>query len=210
MLRRIGIALALVCLLLASVPAYADQTPTERVKEGVQEIINILSNPEMTNPDNHEEAISALRETADKYISFRLATMYSVGKPWLKMSKDMQKQMVEAFTELLEHTYLRRLPSYGGEGVEYKKEIVAGKKAKVFTEITSKDKSYSVEFRLALLNGKWMLYDTVAEGVSLIANYRTQFSEVLATGSPEDLLKLLKERGEELKTQHQQDDKQQS
>lgn len=198
MLRKIYIVAALGCLLMAATPAMAEQSPTERVKEGVQEIIDILSDPQMTDPANHDQAVSNLRRTAEKYISFRLATMFSVGKPWRGMSKELQDEMVEAFTDLLEHTYLRRIPSYGGEGVEYKKEIVAGKKAKVFTEITANGKVFSIEFRLRQVGGTWMLYDTVAEGVSLVANYRTQFSEVLSDGTPEDLLKLIKERSLEL------------
>lgn len=180
---------------MVAVPALAQkQSPSERVKEGVDEIITILSDPEMTHPDHHDEAISVLRETAEKYISFRWAVMYSIGKPWLKMSKEMQDNLVDAFTELLERTYLQKIPSYGGENVEYKKEIISGKKAKVFTEIAAKDKVYSIEFRLKIVKGQWMIYDTIAEGVSLVGNYRSQFTKILSEGSPEDLLKMIKER----------------
>jgi len=198
MLKKIFFTAALACLLLTVTPAMAEQSPTERVQEGVAEIIKILSDPEMTLPANHEKGLSALRATAEKYISFRMAAMYSVGKPWLKMSDKVQADLVEAFTELLERTYLQRIPSYGGEHVKYVKEIKAGKKAKVFTQFVAKDKKITVEFRLANIDGTWMLYDTVAEGVSLIANYRTQFSEVLGDGTPEDLISKIRARTKEL------------
>lgn len=192
MLKRTTIALILACLLLAA-PAMAEQSPTERVKEGVDEIITILSNPDMANPEKHDEAISVLRKTAQKYISFRLACMYSVGKPWLDMSPKLQDELTEAFTDLLEHTYLQRIPSYGGENVEYEKEIVSGNKAKVFTKIVGKDKTFSVEFSLRQVDGVWMIFDTTAEGVSLVSNYRSQFSEILANSTPEELLAKIRE-----------------
>lgn len=205
MLRRTTIALTLACLLLAAIPALAEQSPTERVKEGVDEIITILSNPDMTDPDKHDQAIKTLRATAQKYISFRLATMYSVGKPWLEMSPKLQDDLIEAFTDLLEDTYLQRIPSYGGENVEYEKEIVSGNKAKVFTKIVGKDKTFSVEFSLRHMDGKWMIYDTTAEGVSLVSNYRSQFSEILANGTPEELLAKIRESAVKVSTAPESD-----
>ena len=185
--------LALVCLVCASV-AFAGQSPMERVKEGADKLIKILSDPTMTDPADHDQAIKELRATAEQYIDFRLVTMYAVGKPWLKMSEQMQNDLTEAFIQLLERTYLKRIPAYEGQGVKYVKEDVQGKKAKVFTEIIDKDKKIVVEFRLRIVQEQWMIYDVVAEGVSLVANYRSQFSQILGDGTPEELLQLIRER----------------
>ena len=187
------VTLTLVCLVCASV-AFAGQTPMERVKEGADKLIKILSDPTMTDPADHDQAIKELRATAEQYIDFRLVTMYAVGKPWLKMSEQMQDDLTEAFIQLLERTYLKRIPAYEGQGVKYVKENVQGKRAKVFTEIIDKDKKIVVEFRLRIVQEQWMIYDVVAEGVSLVANYRSQFSQILGDGTPEDLLQLIRER----------------
>lgn len=208
MLKRIIATTFFICLLLAAVPALAaQQSPSDRVREAVDEIIVILSNPEMTDPAKRGQAISVLRKTAQKYISFRLATMYSVGKPWLEMSAETQDELVSAFTDLLECTYLQRIPSYGGENVEYENEIIAGNRAKVFTKIVGKEKTISVEFRLRNMDGKWMIYDTVAEGVSLVNNYRSQFSELLSSGTPDELVDKLRARACELVEQQNAEQK---
>ncbi len=194
-MKKICLPLILLCLCLICAPAaFADQAPMERVKEGADKLIKILSDPAMTDPARHDEAIKELRATAEEYIDFRLVTMYAVGKPWLKMSEQMQNDLVEAFVQLLERTYLKRIPAYEGQGVKYVKEMVQGKKAKVFTEIIDKDKKIVVEFRLKIVHELWMIYDVVAEGVSLVSNYRSQFSQVLIDGTPEELLKLIQER----------------
>ncbi|QGY39949.1 ABC transporter substrate-binding protein [Pseudodesulfovibrio cashew] len=199
MLKKILFPLVLLCALLAAATvSAAKQTPMERVKEGADKLIKVLSDPALQDEAKHDEAISTLRKTAEEYIDFRLVTMYSVGKPWLKMSEQMQSDLTEAFVQLLERTYLKRIPAYGGQEVKYDKELVAGKKAKVFTEIIDKDKKIVVEFRLRDTGEQWMIYDVVAEGVSLVANYRSQFSEILDTGSPEDLLNLIRERIQKL------------
>jgi len=43
-------------------------------------------------------------------------------------------------------------------------------------------------------NGDWKIIDVVIEGISLVANFRDQFREVISSGGPEGLLKKLKEK----------------
>lgn len=199
LLRRLVIPFVLACFVVgfASV-ALAGQTPIERVKEGTEKLINILSDPDIHDPEKHDAAIHRLQKAAEEYIDFTLTTKYAVGRPWLDMSPEMQTKMTDAFVRLLERTYFRRIPAYSGQKVSYTKELVDGKKAKVFTEIVDGDKKIVVEFRLRLVKNQWMIYDAVAEGVSLVMNYRSQFSEVLKDGTPEDLLKLINERIEKI------------
>ena len=192
-----SLLLACVCLCGASL-ALAGQTPMDRVKEGADKLIKLLSDPSVTDPAKHDAAIAELRATAEEYIDFRLVTMYSVGKPWLKMSPDLQNDLVEAFIQLLERTYLKKIPAYEGQNVNYDKQEVQGNKARVFAEIDNKDKKIIVEFRLRLVHDTWMIYDMVAEGVSLVANYRTQFSQILSDGDGQKLLELIRNRVKQL------------
>jgi phospholipid transport system substrate-binding protein len=197
--KRLIPSLFLLCLLAGSASAaLANQPPMERIKAAASELIEILSDPAMQESDKHDATISRLRATAEKYIDFRQVTMLSVGRSWLKMSQQVQSDLTEAFIQLLERTYLRRIPVYEGQGVEYTKQLISGKKAKVFTAIVDKDKKIVVEFRLKIIQEEWMIYDVVAEGVSLVGNYRSQFAQVLNNGSPEELLKMIRERVEGL------------
>jgi phospholipid transport system substrate-binding protein len=45
---------------------------------------------------------------------------------------------------------------------------------------------------------RWLVYDVVIEGVSLVANYRTQFNKIIQTSSFNDLIEKLKAKQEEL------------
>ena len=191
------VILAVLCLACAA-PAFATQTPMERVKEGADKLLNILSDPAMTDPTHHDATVTKLRSMAEEYIDFKLTTMYAVGRTWLKMSPQMQSDLTEAFIQLLERTYLKRIPSYSGEGIKYDKEIIQGKKAKVFGEIVKKDKKILVEFRLKIVQDQWMIYDVVVEGVSMVGNWRSQFAEILSDGTPEKLLQSIRERVKQL------------
>lgn len=196
-LKKISFFAFLLCLVLA-VPALAEQSPMDRVKEGADKLIEKLQNPEMQDPAKHDQAIAELRKTADEFIDFKMVTMYSVGRPWLKMTPQMQDDLTQAFVDLLERTYLKRIPAYEGQKIDYKQEQIQGNKARVVTEVIDKDKKIVVEFRLKNVNNRWMIYDVVAEGVSLVSNYRSQFSQVLNDGTPEELLQKIRDRVKQL------------
>jgi phospholipid transport system substrate-binding protein len=63
----------------------------------------------------------------------------------------------------------------------------------VETLVTTKnDEDFSVDYRLKKRDGRLLVYDVSAEGVSLVKNYRTQFNEILVGGSFEELLEKLR------------------
>ena len=60
-----------------------------------------------------------------------------------------------------------------------------------------------VDYRMRQTAGTWKIIDVIIEGVSLVSNFRSQFQDVVASGGPERLLSLLRDKnakGESLKT----------
>jgi phospholipid transport system substrate-binding protein len=45
-----------------------------------------------------------------------------------------------------------------------------------------------------LKDGAWKVYDVVIENVSLVLNYRTQFKDILAKNTIEQLLEILRKK----------------
>jgi len=74
-----------------------------------------------------------------------------------------------------------------------------GDQALVRTRIVTKGGAeVPVEYRMLKKGERWLVYDVVIEGVSLVANYRTQFNKIIQTSSFQDLVKKMKTRQEEL------------
>jgi phospholipid transport system substrate-binding protein len=53
---------------------------------------------------------------------------------------------------------------------------------------------YPLDYRLINKAGRWHAYDIVADGVSLVRNYRSQFDKILKTCSYEELISRLQNR----------------
>ncbi|HXL09373.1 MAG TPA: ABC transporter substrate-binding protein, partial [Candidatus Bathyarchaeia archaeon] len=118
-----------------------------------------------------------------------------LGSEWRRRTPEEQKEFVRLFTNLLEQAYLDKIESYNGEKVQFLKERVDGNYAEVDTKIiNNKGQEFSIMYRLHNVNGDWKVYDLVIEDISLINNYRAQFSRVLAKSSYQDLVNKMKEK----------------
>jgi phospholipid transport system substrate-binding protein len=118
----------------------------------------------------------------------------SLGPEWRRRTAEEQKEFVALFTKLLERAHLNTIESYNGEKVQYLNERAENSGAQVDTKITdNKGREFSVNYRLHDVNGDWKIYDVVVEDVSLVNNYRAQFSRVLAKSSYAELVNTIKE-----------------
>ncbi|MGE0681265.1 MAG: ABC transporter substrate-binding protein, partial [Candidatus Binatia bacterium] len=67
-------------------------------------------------------------------------------------------------------------------------------------ENPTQNKTFSVVYRLQQKGGKWLIYDVVAENVSMVRNYRNQFSRILNKSSYEELAQALRRKIQQLGT----------
>jgi phospholipid transport system substrate-binding protein len=106
---------------------------------------------------------------------------------------------VRLFSDLLERSYISRVELYGGEKIQYLGDTTEGDQARVMTKLLTKSGSeIPIEYRMHRRGDRWLVYDVVIEGVSLIANYRTQFNKIIQTSSYQELVRKMKTKQEEL------------
>lgn len=205
----ISILFILLCLGASAATAAEDNSPMVRLRSGIQDVIEILNDPQYKgNPDMAAEKEAKVRDTIKNFFNFEELSKRSIGRPWLKFTPEERSRFVEMFTDLLERTYLGRIEEYSGEKVAFDKEtIVKDKYAQVDTRLLNGKNDIPVFYRLKLENGEWDVYDVKIEGVSLVKNYKTQFSGILDTSSEQrfaetkqELFTRLAQKCAELKT----------
>ena len=75
--------------------------------------------------------------------------------------------------------------------------IVETDLATVHTRLVSKGGVETpIDYRLYKVGGRWMVYDVSVEGVSLVANYRSQFNKIIQTSSTQGLVERLRAKQE--------------
>lgn len=193
----VKVILLFVCisLFVFSPPKANAGEPTDQVKETVDAVIKILNNKELKKPEKLDERRSKIRETVEKRFDFEEMAKRSLALHWKNRTPDERKEFVSLFSDLLEDTYIRKIERYEDEKVAYTDERTDGPYATVRTKIiTEKEVEIPVDYKIFKKGQKWEVYDIVIEGVSLVNNYRTQFNQIIRSGSYEELVKKLKKK----------------
>ncbi len=172
--------------------------PTEKVKETADKIIAIVSDPSLKDPAKAAQRRERIRRTVDELCDWEEMSRRSLGRHWAQRTEQEKKEFVHLFGQLLERTYVDKVEGYSGEKVNYLGERVDGDYAEVDVKVvTNKNTEIPVIYRMRAKDQKWWVYDMVIEGVSLVNNYRTQFSDIMAKSSFEGLMKKLREKSAE-------------
>lgn len=169
--------------------------PKEQVQTTVDQVLNILRDPQLKSENKKEERQSRLRQTIAPRFDFNEMAKRSLGAHWGRISPETQQEFVKLFTDLLEKSYVDKIDSYNGEKVLYTREKQDKDHAEVDTKvITKQGEDFSVNYQLRSIGGEWKAYDVVIENISLVNNYRSQFNRVLTKSPFEELLRRMKER----------------
>jgi phospholipid transport system substrate-binding protein len=179
--------------LYSSSPSFAG-APTEEIRTAVNQGVEILRSAKLDDERQRADVINRLRAIVYPLFDFREMAKRSLGAHWRRINRQQQEEFVASFTDLLEKTYADKIDLYDGQKVIYSSETMDNDFAVVNTKLIGKNQSYSVDYKLQLVDGKWKVYDIVAENISLINNYRSQFNRILTNSSFDDLIQRIKSK----------------
>ncbi len=186
-----ALALVAAALLVLWAPAESFAGPaTEQVKATVDQVLKILTDPTLKGEQKTQERRAKLRQVVLQRFGFNEMSKRALGRYWTERTPQEREEFVRLFTDLLERAYVDRIEGYTGEKVLYQEESVDGNYSEVRSKIvTKKNQEVAIIYRLLKNDSNWEVYDIIIEGVSLVNNYRTQFSKIIRTSSYEELVK---------------------
>jgi len=190
-MKRFILITGLLALLLPGA-AYAG-APMDAVQTRVNQFLEVLKDPALQ--DNLEQQKQQLWDIALELFDFKALSIRSLGRNWRNMNAKQQDEFVDLFAKLLERTYMDRIREYNDEKVVFEKEVMLGEdKAEVTTKIVTQSSEIPIVYRLFSRAGEWRVYDVLIENVSMVKNYRTQFTEFLSNKNVDDLLEHLRQK----------------
>ena len=175
---------------------FADSEVTSQLKDTIEKVIKIVQD-EALDKDKQARRV-ALRKIIAERFNYRQMVMRSLAKNWDARSDQERQEFIALFKSLLENSYANKLEAYKDEEINYLDEMIKGKYALVKTEVVRKSSTIGVDYKLIQENGNWQVYDFVIEGVSMIRNYRSQFTKIIRRDSYEVLVQKLTDKINEL------------
>jgi len=162
----------------------------------INHVVDILRDPRFEDPVLKQDQQKEIRKYIDKVFDFKGISRLAVGPYWRRFAPEEKARFTKLFAELLSRSYISKIQGeFKNEEVVYLEEMSRSPdRSVVKTEIIRATMRIPVDYSMRLRNGRWLVYDVKIEGVSLVRNYRSQFSKILLKSPPEALLKRIEKK----------------
>lgn len=200
--KSLGVATALfVGCLFWSVKAWAATSPLDTIRSTTNQALAVLADPSKRGKEQRQQQIERMWEIVFPRFDTEEIAQRSLGVHWQELTEDQKKEFVRLYIQLVKKNYGSTLERYTTDAqFFFDREDIEGDHAEVHTRILapSQEKPFSVVYRLHRAGDEWLIHDVVAENVSLVQNYRNQFSRIIVQSSAAGLLDALKRKLTEL------------
>ena len=200
--RAVGLGIVVAALLwtgLAPLAAWAGEA-TDSIKGTIDEVLRILADKDLKQPAKASERRHLLEKVVGERFDYREMARRSLGAHWSNLSDKEKDDFVSLFQTLLVNTYADKIENYTGEGVHYINERTEKDYAEVRTKVLTGKTDIPLDYRLINKGSSWRVYDVIVDGVSLVNNYRGQFTKILRTNSYTDLVDQLRKKTDKIKS----------
>lgn len=172
-------------LLIQGTVRASTEEAENRLKASVDKVVAVAKSA----PDR-KALIAGVKPVLENILSFDAMTRRAVGPGWRQFTPEQQKEATRLFTTLILRTYTAKFTPGELPGVEYKTaSSPAPNRVEIPTTSLYKGSRYDVIYRLEETDGApWRITDVVIEGVSMVANYRTQFDSQFKQGGADAVI----------------------
>ena len=170
---------------------------TDMVRQTTEQVLKILEDPQLQGPDKQDARQERLRQISHRAFNWQEMAQRALATHWRERTPQERQEFVALFRDQVERTYMGRLEQAAKErqAIQYGDEQVEGSRAVVRTKAFTKGNvEVPLEYRLQQVDGRWLIYDVIVEGISLVNNYRSQFNRIINTSSYENLIQRMKSR----------------
>ena len=184
-------------LVFSSGAAVAEMSADDLVKQTAEDVMFTIKGDKDIQAGNQQKIFALAEEKILPNFDFDRVCRMVLGKNWKSASPEQQAAFQKEFRSLLLRTYATALSKYKNQVIEYKpmRAEPGAKNVSVKTQILQPGgQPIAVDYSLVKGDSGWKVYDIVIESVSLVTNYRSQFSNEIRTNGLDSLNKKLAEK----------------
>lgn len=180
--------------------ALAEIAPDALVRTTAEEVLAIVKKDKDIQAGDQKKIFALAEEKIVPNFNFERVSRMVLGKNWSSASKEQQDAFQKEFRTLLIRTYASALSKYKNQTLEYKplRAQPDDKEVTVKTLILQPGgQPIAVDYSLEKGTDGWKVFDIVIEGVSLVTNYRGQFSNEIRQSGIDGLIQKLVAKNKE-------------
>ncbi len=189
--------LGILIFFLAVLPVYAG-APLDQIQTNVNKVLDVLRDPKLKAESAKKIKKEKLEAIYEQMFDEAELSRRTLGSNWNKLNTPQQQEFTQLYRQVLEKAYIDKILSYTNEKIVFPKEsMLASNQAEVQTKVITSSKEIPIFYKVIQKNSTWKVYDVVVENVSLVQNYRSQFNDILAKNTPDQLIEILRKKVKE-------------
>ena len=177
--------------------ANAEVAPDVLVKQTADDVLSTIKNDKEIQAGNQKKLFALAEEKILPNFDFDRVCRMVLGKNWKVATTEQKASFQKEFRSLLLRTYASALGKYRDQVIEYKplRSEAGATNVSVKTRILQPGgQPIAVDYSLVKGDSGWKVYDIVIESVSLVTNYRSQFSNEIRQNGLDSLIKKLADK----------------
>ena len=191
-----------VCLFAFAVPALSQDTPPDAlVKSVTLEVVELISKDKEIKAGSRGKLIAVIEEKVLPHFNFTAMTALAMGQNWAKATPEQKKRLTEEFKRLLVRTYASALAAYSDQKFDFRPLRAKSTDTDVTVNVRVLQpgaQPVTLDYSMEKTANGWKVYDVMVGGVSLVANYRTEFANTVRVSGIDGLIKDLQKKNNSL------------
>jgi phospholipid transport system substrate-binding protein len=193
---------ALLLLALAALPAAAQDVPPDTlVKNVTLEVVDLIAKDKDIKAGSRAKLVALIEAKVLPHFNFTAMTALAMGQNWTKASAEQKKELTEEFRTLLVRTYASALAAYSEQKLDFRPLRAKATDTDVTVNVRVLQpgaQPVTLDYSMEKTANGWKVYDVTVGGVSLVANYRTEFANTVRASGVDGLIKDLRAKNKSL------------
>ena len=168
--------------------------PDQLVKTVTLEVVDLIQKDKDIQKGDRKKVIALIETRVLPHFNFQAMTASAVGRNWEKANAEQRLRLMDEFKTLLVRTYASALASYSSQKFDFRPLRAKPTDTDVTVNVRilqSGTEPVTIDYDMEKRPGGWKVWDVRVGGISLVANYRTEFDNLIRESGVEGLIKAL-------------------
>ncbi|MGQ0652897.1 MAG: MlaC/ttg2D family ABC transporter substrate-binding protein [Betaproteobacteria bacterium] len=169
-----------------------DAAPDVLVKNVTLEVVELIVKDQDIRAGSRAKLIQLIESRVLPHFNFSAMTALALGQNWAKATPEQKKRLTEEFKTLLVRTYASALAAYSNQKFDFRPLRAKPTDTDVLVQVRVLQpgaQPVPIDYSMEKTAAGWKVYDVMVGGISLVANYRSEFNNVVRASGLDGLIK---------------------
>lgn len=176
----------------------AQERPEQVIQETSDRLFSTLKAEKVNLEKNPERIFSIVEDILVPRFDFGTISQWVMGRSWRTATPAQRAEFTQEFKRLLINSYAGVLLEYTDEKIDIlplPANAANANEITVRSQIISKERPpVAINYSMIKSGQRWMVYDVAVEGISIVANYRSEIRELVSRNGIDGMINTIKQK----------------